>query len=96
MSTTNENKASILSELWLNYKSDEEFTEFIAYNDIGLPLAYVIDNDIVQTSDLAESFISETFELLLAGLEIEDSEEGYESLEEVFGMQESVEVQENV
>ena len=95
MATSNENKASILSELWLNYKSDEEFVEFIAYNDIGLPLAYVIDNDIVATSELAESFISETFSLLLAGLEIEDIEEGFEYLEEVFGMQEPTEVKEN-
>lgn len=79
--TTYSNKASILADLWLNYRNDEEFLDFIEYNDIGLPLAYAIANDIVKSTDLAERFINETFDLFIAGLEIEDT--GFESLDDV-------------
>lgn len=80
-STTYFSKCEILADLWLNYRQDEEFADFVEYNDIGLPLAYVIANDIVKSTDLAERFINETFELLLAGLEIEDT--GFESLDDL-------------
>lgn len=84
--TTYSNKASILAELWLNYRDDEEFQDFIEYNDIGLPLAYAISNDIVKSTEIAERFINETFELFLAGLEIEDT--GFEDLNDVLALDE--------
>ena len=68
MATTFDNKASILADLWLNYRQDEEFADFIEYNDIGLPLAYAIANDIVKTTDLATKFINETFDLFVEAL----------------------------
>lgn len=72
MSDTNETpfntKAEILADLWLNYRQDDEFADFIEYNDIGLPLAYAIANDIVKTTDVASKFIEETFALLIEGL----------------------------
>lgn len=79
--TTNSNKAIILSELWLNYRGDEEFSDFVEYNDIGLPLAYAISAGIVETNPIAENFISESFNLLLAGLGIEDGE--FETLADI-------------
>ena len=79
--TTFQDKASILADLWLNYRNDEQFTDFIEYNDIGLPLAYAIDNEIVKTTDIATRFIEETFALLLAGLDIEDT--GFEVLDDL-------------
>ena len=81
--TTYFSKASILADLWLNYRDDEEFQDFIEYNDIGLPLAYAISNDIVKTTDIAERFINETFELFISGLGIEDT--GFETLDELLG-----------
>lgn len=81
--TTYSNKASILADLWLNYRDDEEFIDFIEYNDIGLPLAYAISNDIVKSTDIAERFINETFDLFIGGLEIEDT--GFETLDELLG-----------
>ena len=83
MSTPLENKISILSELWSDYKGEEEFADFIEYNDLGLPLAFAIDGGIVQTTEIAERFISETFDLLLEGLNLEDT--GFESLNDVLG-----------
>ena len=81
METTLDNKLSILSQLWLDYRDDAEFTDFIEYNDLGLPLAYAISTNIVKSTPTAEKFINETFELLLAGLEVEDT--GFEDLAEV-------------
>jgi len=80
--TTFEDKASILADLWLNYRQDEEFADFIEYNDIGLPLAYAIDNAIVNTTPIATNFIEETFALLLEGLGIQD-DTGFENLDDL-------------
>ena len=82
--TTQENKAGILSELWLGYKNDQNFEDFFSYNDLGLPLAYAISSGIVKATELSNRFIDETFSLLLASLEIED--EGYDGLDDIFLM----------
>ena len=74
-------KVAILADLWTNYKTDDEFADFVEYNDLGLPLAYAIDNSIAKPTDLAEQFINETFDLLLAGLGVEDT--GYEVLDDI-------------
>jgi hypothetical protein len=76
------NKCAILADIWLNYRDDQEFADFIEYNDLGLPLAYAIESGIVEKTERAKSFIEETFELLLAGLGIEE-DTGFEDLEEV-------------
>jgi hypothetical protein len=81
-----ETRCEILSELWIDYRKDEEFSDYIAYNDLGLPLAYSISEGIVENTSLAEKFINEAFELLLAGLGIED--EGFENLDEILGASE--------
>lgn len=82
--TTYANKCAILADLWMNYRNDEEFTDFIEYNDLGLPIAYAIDSEIVKSTEIAQRFIEETFSLLLAGLEIEQ-DAGYESLDDILG-----------
>lgn len=74
-------KCEILSTLWLDYKQDEEFADFIEYADLGLPLAYAISNGIIETAPLAENFINETFDLLLGAMDLEDT--GYETLEDI-------------
>jgi hypothetical protein len=76
------NKTAILADLWLNYRSDEDFEDFVEYNDLGLPLAYIIENGIVESTETAARFIEETFDLLLEGLDIEDT--GFEDLDEIF------------
>lgn len=80
--TTQENKASILAELWMNYRDDVEFQDFIEYNDLGLPLAYLLQSGIVKTTDQADKFIDETFNLLLASLSVEDT--GFDTLDDLF------------
>jgi hypothetical protein len=73
METPFETRVSILADLWLNYRMDEEFKDFIEYNDMGLPMAYFIENQLVEPKPISIQFVNETFELLLAGLEVEDT-----------------------
>jgi hypothetical protein len=81
METSFDNKCEILADIFINYRDDEEFTDFREYNDLGLPLAYAIANGIVSKTSKAETFIGETFDLLLAGLDLEDT--GFESIEDL-------------
>ena len=74
-------KCLILGELWLNYRSDEAFIDFVEYNDIGLPLAYMISEGIVGITEKTQTFVDETWDLLLSALEVEDT--GFESLDEL-------------
>jgi hypothetical protein len=81
MTTDFSSKIKILSELWMNYRDDDELEDFIAYNDLGLPLAYLLMNEIVLPTEESETLINETFELLLAALVVEDT--GFENLDEL-------------
>ena len=80
-STTFENKCTILSDLWMQYRFEKQFEDFVQYNDIGLPLAFLIDEELVKPNPTAKAMIEETFELLLTALKIEDA--GFDSLDEL-------------
>ena len=86
MTTKFSSRCEILGDLWVAYKGDPEFEDFISYNDLGLPLAYAIATEIVTPTPKAEMFVNETFELLLSGLELSD--EGFDSLEDILGVEE--------
>lgn len=81
MSTDYKTRCEILTDLWIEYRTEETFEDFIEYNDIALPLAFCISNRIVTSTPKAEMFINESFELLLAAIGIED--EGFESLNDL-------------
>lgn len=72
MTTKFEDRCAILADIWLNYRNDTEFVDFVTYNDLGLPLAYAIAEGIVEETPLAKTFVNETFDLLLAGFGVED------------------------
>lgn len=74
-------KAGILAELWMNYREDKELGDFIEYNDLGLPLAYFIYNELVTPTEQAEMYVDETYHLLVFSLGIEDKE--YANLDEM-------------
>lgn len=77
-----DNKVSILSELWMNYRDDEGFKDFVEYNDLGLPLAYIILNELADNNDNTVMYIDETYDLFVAALNIEDKE--WESIDQMF------------
>ncbi len=81
ITTTFSNKCYILGELWMSYRDDEQFSDFIEYNDIGLPLAYMIDSKIVEVTEVAKNFVDETWDLLLNALGVDDS--GFQNVDEI-------------
>ena len=83
MTTSFTNKLSILSDLWLNYRNTEEFTEFIEFHDMGLPLAYLLESKIVKPTELATKLIDETFAALLSTLGQEDL--NFNDFDEILG-----------
>jgi hypothetical protein len=76
------NVCEILGELYANYKEDEDFKDFIDFNDLGLPLAYFASEDLCEVSDDGARYITETWSLFLASMEMEDTE--WQSLDQIF------------
>lgn len=77
-------KCDILSELWLDYREDEEFADFFDYADLGLPLAYAVANKIVENPNKQLiALVEETYNLLCSALEIDENGE-YETLGDLF------------
>ena len=58
-------KCTILADLWLTYKQDEEdnFDWLLTYGDLGFPLAFAISQSVIESSPLAEQYISELWDL---------------------------------
>jgi hypothetical protein len=81
MATSYNKKCVILSELWLDHRDDNDLEAYVSYNDIALPLAYMICNDIVKSTPMAEPFINESFSALLELFGIAD--EGFEDFDDV-------------
>lgn len=75
-------KCEILNQLWMSHRHDEAFEDFVDYNDLGLPIAVLVAEEIMSLTPRAEIYLNETWDLLVASLEIEDKD--YESLEEMF------------
>lgn len=76
--TTFENRALILGQLWLNYKADDELSDFFEYNDLGLPLAFAFAEGIINHTPTLEQYINESWHLLIEGLGLEDT--GFEDI----------------
>jgi hypothetical protein len=67
----------------MNYRDDEQLKDFIEYNDLGLPMAYFLMNELVLPTKQSEVYVNETYELLISSLGAEDVE--YTSLDELLG-----------
>lgn len=81
--TSFEDACSILAELWINHKEEKTFEDFISYNDLGLPLAFLIDSELVTPTEVAKKYVEETWIILLKSLDI-DEDTGFTSLEDLF------------
>ena len=78
-------KCKILSDLWIRYRNEETLEDFFNYNDISLPLAFLLDENVIAEKNSAiESFIEETFMLFLKAVEMDD--QGFEELDEILGL----------
>jgi hypothetical protein len=75
-------KAGILGQLWIEFRGDEDFTDFIEYNDLGLPMSYMVAEGLIkECSPTGEALIEETFNMFCELLEITD--EDFEVLEDI-------------
>jgi hypothetical protein len=75
------NICNILGELFANYKEDKDFKDFIEFNDLGLPIAYLTKENLVVPSDDGARYIIETWEIFLTGLGLDDT--GFTDLDSV-------------
>jgi hypothetical protein len=76
------NKCEILGQFYSQYRDESNFADFMEFNDLGLPLAYFVSEELVEVSDDGARYINETWELFIASLEINDT--GFTNLEDVF------------
>ena len=74
----------ILGTLYANYKEDEEFKDFIDFNDLGLPLAYFVTENLCEVSDDGARYITETWTLFVHSLGLQDI--GFEALDQMLAM----------
>ena len=65
MSTSFSTKIKILAEVSVEASWNNELVSFARYNDIGLPLAYLLNANLVEINkdkkQIAENFIEETW-----------------------------------
>lgn len=67
-------KAHILSDYWIDYRDDPEWSEFMQFNDLGLPLSQAIaDGLIAELTDAGKAIINESFSMLCRQLGIDDT-----------------------
>ena len=53
------NKCNILGELYINYKDNSKLKDFLEFNDLGLPLAYLSSENLCELSADGERYIEE-------------------------------------
>lgn len=75
-------KCEILGDLYANYGQDPELKDFIEFNDLGLPLAYLSNEGLCELSTDGERYIEETWTLFIKSLGIEDT--GFDNIDEMF------------
>lgn len=75
-------KAGVLGQLWIEFRGDEDFSDFMEYNDLGLPMAYMVAEGLVkECSPVGEDIIEETFNMFLTLLEVKETD--FEVLESI-------------
>jgi hypothetical protein len=72
MTTTFQNKAKILADLWMEHRQDDAFTELFDYADLAFPFAYGLLNDLIPRTSTIEKLIDDTFDMLLKQLKVVD------------------------
>lgn len=82
MATTDfSNKVQILASFYMNYRDEKNVSDFIEFNDLGLPLAFLSAEGLAEITEQGIQYIEETWNLLMDMFEIEDT--GFESLDQL-------------
>jgi hypothetical protein len=72
-----------LSELWSDYRDDEDLQDFMKHHDLGLPIAFALHGELVLPTELAKQYVNETFELFAESLGLDPKDEWW-NLEDMF------------
>lgn len=71
----NADKAGVIGQLWIEFRNDEDFEAFMAYNDLGCPMAYMVAEGLIkELSPVGEEMINETFKMFIELLEVTEEE----------------------
>jgi hypothetical protein len=76
-------KAQIIIEFVEMKAENEEFDDFFSYNDLGIPLAVAVYNDLCELNQRGIDVLEETYLLLLTELRVDDMNKEYEDLDEI-------------
>jgi hypothetical protein len=71
----------ILGEMHISYTEDGLHSDFVQFNDLGVPLAYFVSEGLATPSEEGRDKILETWELLMRAAEKEDT--GFSELDDV-------------
>jgi len=87
MATEFSNKVELLGEFYFTYSNelrgyDPIWNDFISFNHIGFPLAYLSSKKLCKISDEARKYVEETWDIFLSTLEI-STDDGFDSLDEI-------------
>lgn len=80
-------KCRLLAALWFFYRDNDKndnWQAFFDYADVGLPLAYVLNEGIAVANDESEKMITDTWEVLCQMLNIDPTAE-YNTITDMFG-----------
>ena len=83
MTTDFSKQVDILGQLHIQYRDDDAgLKDFMEFNDIGLPLAYLTAEGLCEISDDGKKYVAETWELFLASFGVQDT--GFDNLDDIF------------
>jgi len=83
MTTDFSKQVEILGQLHVQYRYDDvELKDFIEFNDVGLPLAYLASEGLCDISDDGKKYVAETWELFLTAIGVEDT--GFVDLHDIY------------
>lgn len=78
----NRTKAEILVQFTQDSFNDENYDEFFDYNDLGIPMAIAVVQDMVILTDAGEQLLEETWTELCLLFEADPNGE-YESIDDL-------------
>lgn len=80
MTTDFSKKVEILGQFFMLYQHDSKgMSDFIEFNDIGLPLAYLSAEGLCEINEDGKKYVAETWDIFLSSLGLED--EGFDDLD---------------
>jgi len=70
MMTDFSKQVEILGQFYMSARDNKEMSEFMEFNDIGLPLAYLASEGLCDISDDGKKYVAETWDTRVIGIMI--------------------------